>query len=144
MFSCAPRLLRTLNATHLGNESALRRDGLALVVAIARLYALLAVQVADRTREIGIRMALGARRGQIAELFALRTLREVATGFLAGLLTAFVASGTMTPLLFGVTPTGPSTYGIVCVLLLVAAIPGAAWPITRATAVDPMVALRHE
>jgi len=142
MFPFAPRLLRTLNATHLGNESALRRDGLALVVAIAGLYALLAVEVADRPREIGIRMAPGRPPWTDCGAVRVRTLRVVATGFLAGLLAAFVASGTMTALLFGVTPTGPSTYGIVCVLL--ATIAGAAWPITRATAVDPMVALRHE
>ena len=118
--------------------------GLALIVAIVGLYATLARQVADQTREIGVRMALGARPAQIAGLFALRTLRVIGTGLLLGLLTAFVASGTITALLFGVTPTGASTYAIVCLFLLVAAFAGAYWPIRRATAVDPIAVLRCE
>jgi putative ABC transport system permease protein len=118
--------------------------GLALIVAVVGLYATLARQVADRTHEIGLRMALGARPAQIAGLFALRTLRVIGTGLLLGLLTAFVASGTMAALLFGVTPTGVSTYAIVCLFLLVAASAGAYWPIRRATVLDPLVALRYE
>jgi putative ABC transport system permease protein len=117
---------------------------LALVVAMVGLYALLAHQVADRTREIGIRMALGARHDQIVRFFALRTARVIATGLLAGLITALIAGKSMNALLFGVTPADPLTHVMVCLLLLVAATVGAYWPIRRATAVDPIVALRQE
>jgi putative ABC transport system permease protein len=117
---------------------------LALVVAVVGLYALLAHQVTDRTREIGIRMALGARHRQIVRFFALRTARVVASGLLTGLLFALVGGRSINALLFGVTPADPLTYAIVCVLLLSTATVGAYWPIRRATRVDPTVALRQE
>jgi putative ABC transport system permease protein len=118
--------------------------GLALVVALVGLYALVAHQVTDRTREIGIRIALGAHHQQIVRFFALRTARVIATGLLAGLLTALIAGKSMNALLFGVTPADPLTLVVVCLLLLVAATVGAYWPIRRATMVDPIVALRQE
>lgn len=117
---------------------------LALVVAVVGLYALLAYQVTDRTREIGIRMALGARADQIVRFFAIRTARVIAMGLLAGLLSALIASRSMSALLYGVTPADSATYAIVCLLLPAAAAIGAYWPIRRATAVEPVVALRHE
>jgi len=117
---------------------------LALLVAVIGLYALLAHQVADRTREIGIRMSLGAGHRQIVRFFAVRTGRVLAAALLAGLVISVVAGRSMNALLFGVTPTDPVTYTIVCLFLLVAATAGAYWPIRRATAVDPIVALRQE
>ncbi|MBA2303493.1 MAG: ABC transporter permease [Acidobacteria bacterium] len=117
---------------------------LALVVAVIGLYAVLAHQVAGRTREIGIRMALGARHTQIVRFFALRMVPVIATGFLVGVLTALIAGRSMNALLFGVTPADAGTYVSVCLILLVAAIVGSYWPIRRATAVDPIVTLRHE
>lgn len=117
---------------------------LALFVAVIGLYALLAHQVAARTREIGIRMALGARHQQIVRFFALRMVPVIATGFLAGLLAALIAGSSMNALLFGVRPADPVTYVIVCLILLVAASVGSYRPIRRATAVDPIVALRQE
>jgi len=117
---------------------------LAMVVAVVGLYALLAHQVADRTREIGIRMALGARHEQIVRSFALRTARVIAAGLLMGSIAGRIAGRSMNALLFGVTPADAVTYAIVCLLLVVAASVGAYWPIRRATAVDPIVALRQE
>lgn len=117
---------------------------LALVVAAVGLYALLAHQVAAGTREIGIRMALGARHRQIVRFFALRTARVIAAGLLAGSIAALMAGRSMNALLFGVTPADAVTYAIVCLLLLIAATLGAYRPIRRATAVDPIVALRHQ
>jgi ABC-type antimicrobial peptide transport system permease subunit len=117
---------------------------LALAVAVIGLYALLAHQVAERTREIGIRMSLGASPEQIVRFFAFRTARVLAAALLAGLLICVAAGRSMNALLFGVTPTDPATYAIVCLFLLVAALVGAYWPIRRATAVDPIVALRQD
>jgi putative ABC transport system permease protein len=111
---------------------------------VVGLYALLTHHVADRTREIGIRTALGARHKQIVRFFVLRMARVVATGLLAGLLTALIAGRTMNALLFGVTPADPLTYIIVCLLLLLTASVGAYWPMRRATTVDPILALRQE
>jgi putative ABC transport system permease protein len=117
---------------------------LGVAVAVVGLYALLSHQVADRTREIGIRIALGARHRQIVQFFAVRTGRVMATGLLAGLTSAVVASRSTNALLFGVTPTDALAYATVCLLLVIAATAGAYWPIRRATAVDPIVALRRE
>ena len=87
---------------------------------------------------------LGARHRQIVRFVALRTARVIATALVAGLLIAVIAARSMNSLLFGVTPADAATYGIVCLLLLVSAAIGAYWPIRRATAVDPIVALRQE
>ena len=118
--------------------------GLALLVAVVGLYAVVAHQVADRTREIGIRMALGARGEQIVRLFALRMARVIATALLTGLLIAAGAARSMNALLFGVAPGDAATYAIVCLLMVAAVTAGAYWPIRRATTVDPVVVLRQE
>lgn len=117
---------------------------LALLVAVVGVYALLSQHVAERTREIGIRMALGARRRQIAGFFAARTSRVIAAGLLAGVIAALIAGRSINPLLFGVTSTDTFTYVIVCALLLVAATAGAYRPVRGAMAVDPINALRHD
>jgi putative ABC transport system permease protein len=117
---------------------------LALLVAVFGLYAVVAHHVADRTREIGIRMALGARRDQIVQFFALRLARVIATALLTGLLIAVGAARSMNALLFGVAPGDAATYAIVCLLMVAAVCAGAYWPIRRATTVDPVVVLRQE
>jgi putative ABC transport system permease protein len=117
---------------------------LALLVAVVGLYAVVAHQVADRTREIGIRMALGARREQIVRFFALRMARVIAAALLTGLLIAVGAARSMNTLLFGVAPGDAATYAIVCLLMVAAVTAGAYWPIRRATSVDPVVVLRQE
>jgi putative ABC transport system permease protein len=114
------------------------------VVAVVGLYAVVAHHVADRNREIGIRIALGARRDQIVRLFALRMARVIATALLVGLILAVVAAKSMNALLFGVAPDDAATYAIVCLLMVIAASVGAYWPIRRATTVDPIVTLRVE
>jgi len=117
---------------------------LALVVAAVGLYAVVAHQVADRNREIGIRMALGARREQIARFFAFHIARLIGAALLAGLLVALAAARSMNALLFGVASHDASTYAVVCLLMAAAASLGAYWPIRRATIVDPIVTLRHD
>jgi putative ABC transport system permease protein len=117
---------------------------LALLVAVFGLYAVVAHHVADRTREIGIRMALGARREQIVRFFALRLARVITTALLTGLLIAFGAARSMNALLFGVAPGDAATYAIVCLLMVAAISAGAYWPIRRATTVDPVVVLSQD
>ena len=117
---------------------------LALVVAVAGIYALLAYHVAERTREIGIRMALGARQNQIVWFIVLRTSLALGAGLLTGVVTALVAGRPLNALLFGVTRADPASYAIVPVLLLVAAAVGAWRPIRHAVAIDPVVALREK
>jgi putative ABC transport system permease protein len=117
---------------------------LALVVAVVGLYAVVAHHVADRNREIGIRIALGARRGQIVRFFALRMARVITTALLTGLLIAVGAARSMNALLFDVAPGDAATYAIVSLLMVVAVSVGAYWPIRRATTVDPILVLRQE
>lgn len=117
---------------------------LALTVAVVGLYALLAHQVDDRAREIGIRMALGARRVQIVGLFAVGISRLIVSGLLIGLTVAGLGSQTMRSLLFDVKPLDAVSYAGVGLLLLVTACTAACWPVRRATNVDPMIALRHD
>ncbi len=117
---------------------------LALMLAAAGLHAVMAYAVTQRTREIGIRMALGASRPDVVALFVGNGMRLVAGGVLAGLVLSLVVTRLLGNLLFEVAPTDPVTLASV-VLVLAAAAAGAAWlPARRASRIDPMAALRSE
>jgi putative ABC transport system permease protein len=117
---------------------------LALVLAGVGLYGLLAYTVARRTNEIGIRVALGAERSQMLWLMMNDALQMIAWGTAIGLLAAWAASRLISSMLFGLTGTDPSTVaGATGLLVLVGALAGFL-PARRASAIDPMVALRHE
>lgn len=98
----------------------------------------------QRTREIGIRMALGARRIDVLLMMLRQALMPVGLGLLAGLIIALAANRTFAALLFGVTFTDPVTYVSVCGSLLVIAAIAAFIPARQATKVDPILALRYE
>ncbi len=117
---------------------------LALLLAGVGLYGLLSYEVARRTGEIGVRMALGARQEVVVWLILRRGLFLVATGAAAGILVAVWLMRYLGSLLYGVPSTDPLTFvAVTCVLLTVALL--ACWiPAWRATRVEPMVALRHE
>jgi predicted permease len=117
---------------------------LALVVAVAGVYALLAQHIAERRHEIGIRMALGARPAQIVRFFAVRTSRVLGAGLFAGVAIALLAARGMTALLFGVTARDGWTYAAACVVLMAAAAAGAFPAIRSAATMDPMRALKRE
>jgi predicted permease len=117
---------------------------LALAVAVTGLYALLAYQVSERTREIGIRIALGAGKAQIARFIASRALPAIGIGVGVGLATALASTRAMRGLVFGAAPINALTYGAVCVVLLTAAAAGAYFPVRRAASVDPLTALKEE
>jgi putative ABC transport system permease protein len=118
--------------------------GIALFLASVGIYGLVAETVAARTREIGVRMALGAAPGDIVRRVLRRGLALAGAGLAAGIVAALALSRLLSSLLFGVGAGDPATYGAVSlVLFLVSA--AACWiPARRATRIDPTVALRSE
>ena len=118
--------------------------GLALLLAAIGLYGILAQSVLQRTREIGIRMALGARKSDVTGLVVKQGLVLVFIGLCAGLASAIGLARYLSSLLFGVKPTDPVALGAVALVLIVAALLATYIPARRASRVDPMVALRYE
>jgi ABC-type antimicrobial peptide transport system permease subunit len=100
--------------------------------------------VSQRTREIGIRMALGAREGSVIRLIVVQAMILVVCGVAAGTVAALVLSQTMTKMLFSVAPTDPATFVSVAGLLVAVALLASYLPARRATRVDPVIALRAE
>jgi len=117
---------------------------LALLLASIGLYGVMAYTVAGRTKEIGIRVALGAGRGRVSRMILADGLALAAVGTLVGLLLSAACMRVMGSLLYGVSPTDPLTYVGVSVFLTAVALLACYVPARRATKVDPMVALRHE
>jgi ABC-type antimicrobial peptide transport system permease subunit len=116
----------------------------ALLLACIGLYGILSYAVARRTNEIGIRMALGATRGDVVWLVLREALALVAVGVVVGLLAAFAGARTVTSLLYGLQATDPVTIGAATLLLVAVAALAGCLPARRATRVDPLVALRDE
>ena len=116
----------------------------ALILAASGIYGVMAYSVAQRTREIGIRMALGARSTDVLSMVVRQGMKLVAIGVAVGLTAAFVVTRMMTSLLYGVSPTDPLTLGAISLLLILVALLACYLPGLRATRVDPMIALRYE
>ncbi len=117
---------------------------LALLLASIGLYGILSYGVASRTKEIGIRMALGARSREVLSLILREALLLVLVGVVVGLPVVYVSTRFASSLLFGLTPTDPlSLVGAALLLFAVAFVAGYI-PARRATKVDPLVALRYE
>jgi putative ABC transport system permease protein len=117
---------------------------LALLLASMGVYGVTAEATAQRTQEIGIRVALGARPGEIAELVLRQGLVLAAFGILAGLAVAAAATRALRGVLFGVEPLDLTTFAVVAVMLGLAALVASAMPARRAARLDPLVALRRD
>ncbi len=117
---------------------------LALVLAAVGLYSVLAYSVGLRTREIGVRVALGAEPRRVASLVVGQGLKLVAVGVAVGLAGAFAVTRFLKSLVFGVTTTDPDTFAIVTVLLVAVALVASYLPARRAARIDPIQALRVE
>jgi putative ABC transport system permease protein len=118
--------------------------GLALVLACIGVYGVLAYSVAQRTREIGVRMALGARPLDVTRMILGRGLKLSAIGLVAGAALAGALGVLLRSLLFGVTPAAPVVYAGTAASLIVVALAACVIPAQRAARVDPVVALRDE
>jgi len=117
---------------------------MALLLSAIGVYGVLSFTVAQRTREIAVRVALGAERRRVLSLVVGRVLCVTAAAALVGLVAARVVSRLMGALLFGVSPADPQTYAVATVVLLVVALVAAYVPARRAASVDPMLALRSD
>jgi macrolide transport system ATP-binding/permease protein len=117
---------------------------LALTLAAVGLYGVMAYAVSQRTHELGIRLALGASPGELRRMVVASGMKVAAIGLVLGALGAAAVSRLLTSLLNGVSPTDPLTFGVVVALLAGVALVAALIPARRASAVDPIVALRYE
>jgi predicted permease len=117
---------------------------MALLLGAAGIYGVISYSVSQRTREIGIRMALGAQRQEVTQLFVRHGLGLTAIGMACGLAAAIALARVMGSLLFGVSPIDPMTYVAVCAGLAGAALLASYLPALRATLVNPVAALRAE
>jgi predicted permease len=117
---------------------------LALLLASIGMYGVISYSVAQRIQEIGIRMALGAKRRNVFGMVLGQGARLAGLGIAIGLLVALGVTRLMSSFLYGVQSTDPFTFAAVCLLLLATALLACYLPARRATRVDPMVALRHE
>jgi putative ABC transport system permease protein len=118
--------------------------GVALVLAFVGIYGVMSYSVTERIHEIGVRMALGAQQRDVLRLVVGHGMGIAAAGLVIGAVAAFLATRAMTGLLFGVRPSDPLTYGVIAAVLGFAALAACYFPARRATAVDPLIALRHE
>jgi ABC-type antimicrobial peptide transport system permease subunit len=118
--------------------------GMALLLGLVGIYGVIAYSVSQRTREIGVRMAIGAQPGQLLQLFVRSGLVLTGTGVLLGMVISAAAMRFMSSLLFGVKPVDAPTYAVACVALLSAAFLASYVPSRRALRVDPAEALRAE
>jgi putative ABC transport system permease protein len=116
----------------------------ALLLAVTGIYGVVSYTVAQRTPEIGIRLALGAARTQIFQLILGQGIRVVLLGLVLGVVGSLALTQVMRSLLFGITSSDPLTFVFVSVLLIVVALIACSIPARRATKVDPLIALRNE
>ena len=117
---------------------------IALLLATIGIYGVISWSVTERTHELGIRLALGAKAGDVFKLVIGYGMRLVLIGVAIGLMASLVVTRLMKSLLFGVSASDPTTFAFIALLLVVTALLACWIPARRATKVDPMIALRYE
>jgi putative ABC transport system permease protein len=118
--------------------------GLALVITMVGIYGVISYAVSQRTHEIGVRMALGAQRSDVARMVIWRGMRLTLVGVALGLAAALALTRVMKNLLFEVSATDPATFALIALLLVAVALIGSYIPARRAAKVDPLLAIRNE
>jgi len=116
----------------------------ALMLSAIGIYGITSYSVAQRTREIGIRMALGAQLGDVLKLVLTNGVRLTLIGVAIGLLGAYLVTRAITSVLYGVSATDPLTFVFISLLLVAVALLACFVPARRATKVNPLIALRYE
>jgi ABC-type antimicrobial peptide transport system permease subunit len=118
--------------------------GVSLLLAAVGIFGVISYSVAQRTRELGIRIALGAQARGVLRLVLVGALRLVVAGVLFGLVGAFALTRFLSAFLFGVSANDPATFAVVALALAIVALLASYLPALRATRVDPLAALRTE
>jgi ABC-type antimicrobial peptide transport system permease subunit len=135
---------RSMARTFLTLQLLASTGGIALMLGLIGVYGVVSYGISQRRREIGIRVALGARHGEVRRMFVRQALVVVGIGVALGLAAALALTRLMESQLFGVGPLDPLSYATVSLMLLLTAMIASYIPARRAARVDPLVALRYE